>query len=175
MQSERPTHNRKSTAIKKNENASPVAQAVEPDKLIQQVAPEAEITASHQPEQNSLTVKQKLLMAEGGYYLSSEATKLLGISEEDLGKWREANKLIGLPLKNGTFVYPKWQFSGNSVLSDLEVVLAQFPYKSPWGRAAFLLDTWVSEELGTPLAGLRAGKLSQVLDLVGCIGEQGAL
>jgi hypothetical protein len=124
---------------------------------------------------SSLTVKERLIRAEGGYYLSSEAAELLGISERELEEWRKTDKLIGLPLKNGTFVYPKWQFSNHAVLSGLEVVLARFPYKSPWGRAAFMLDTWVSEGLGTPLAGLRAGKLSQVLALVNCIGEQGAL
>jgi hypothetical protein len=127
------------------------------------------------PVKCSLTVKERLIRAEGGYYLSGEAAELLEISERELEGWRETNKLIGLPLKDGTFVYPKWQFSDHSVLSGLEVVLARFPYKSPWGRAAFMLDTWVSEGLGTPLAGLKAGKLSQVLDLVGCIGEQGAL
>jgi hypothetical protein len=122
-----------------------------------------------------LTVKERLIRAEGGYYLSGEAAELLGISERELEEWRKTDKLIGLPLRNGTFVYPKWQFSNHAVLSGLEVVLARFPYKSPWGRAAFMLDTWFSEGLGTPLAGLRAGKLSQVLALVNCIGEQGAL
>jgi hypothetical protein len=124
---------------------------------------------------SSLTVKERLIRAEGGYYLSGEAAELVGISERELEEWRKTDKLIGLPLKNGTFVYPRWQFSNHAVLSGLEVVLARFPYKSPWGRAAFMLDTWVSEGLGTPLAGLRAGKLSQVLALVNCIGEQGAL
>jgi hypothetical protein len=127
------------------------------------------------PVKSSLTVKERLIRAEGGYYLSGEAAELLGISERELEEWCEADKLIGLPRKDGTFVYPKWQFSDHSVLSGLEVVLARFPYKSPWGRAAFMLDTWVSTGLGTPLAGLRDGKLSQVLALVNCIGEQGAL
>jgi hypothetical protein len=125
--------------------------------------------------QNPPTVKEQLLAAEGGYYTSNEAAKLLDISEKELQKWRETEKLIGLPLRNGTFVYPKWQFSENAILLDLDKVLAQFPYKSPWGRAAFMLDTWISNDLGTPLAGLKAGKLSEVLALVNGIGEQGAL
>lgn len=121
------------------------------------------------------TAKEQLLAAEGGYYLSDQAAKLLSISENELQKWRETDQLIGLPLKDETFVYPKWQFSENAILPDLDKVLAQFPYKSPWGRAAFMLDTWLSNGLGTPLAGLRAGKLSEVLALVNGIGEQGGL
>jgi hypothetical protein len=100
--------------------------------------------------QNPPTAKEQLLAAEGGCYLSNQAAELLNISESELQKWQETDQLIGLPLKDGSLVYPKWQFSGNSTLPGLAAALAQFPYKSPWGRAAFMLDTWLSTGLGTP-------------------------
>jgi hypothetical protein len=177
MQSRRPTHPHKITTIPKNKVAPRTDSSVKPKAplppLVKPV--ETEISEPLSSETKSLTTKERLLTAEGGYYLSGEASELLGISAKELEEWLETDKLIGLPRKDGTFVYPKWQFSDSSVLSGLEEVLARFPYKSPWGRAAFMLDTWVSVGLGTPLAGLRDGKLSQVLALVNCIGEQGAL
>jgi hypothetical protein len=172
MQANRTIQTRKDKTLQKKEITSPTIRVVpQPDATSQSLNP----SILPQTTQNPLTSKERLLLAEGGYYLSGEAVELLGISETELAQWREADKLIGLPRKDGTFVYPKWQFSSHSILSGLEVVLARFPYKSPWGRAAFMLDTWVSVGLGTPLAGLRDGKLAQVLALVNCLGEQGAL
>jgi hypothetical protein len=135
----------------------------------------SQISDSQTFSQNPLTAKEQLLFAEGGCYQSAQAAELLNISENELQKLRETDQLIGLPLKDGSFVYPKWQFAENSILPGLAEVLAQFPYKSPWGRAAFMLDTWLSNGLGTPLAGLQAGKLLEVIALVNCIGEQGTL
>jgi hypothetical protein len=169
MQVNQPTKQPKDRASQQSESVLPVIHAV----IANSVPPSSD--ESQVFAQNPPTAKEQLLAAEGGYYLSTQAAELLSISEDELPKWRETDRLIGLPLRDGTFVYPKWQFSENSTLPGLETVLAQFPYKSPWGRAAFMLDTWLSTGLGTPLAGLRAGKLSDVLALVNCIGEQGAL
>jgi hypothetical protein len=128
---------------------------------------------------SSLTVKERLLRAEGGYYLSGEAAKLLGITEQKLDEFRQSDKIIGLPVKDGRHVYPKWQivkrwFLGYQILPGLAEALAEFPSESPWMRAGFMLDNGVTVEFASPLAGLKAGKISQVVALVKGFGEHGA-
>jgi hypothetical protein len=174
MQASQPTKQRKDKSIPQD-GILLVAQGTVVPRIETIDSTPSQISDSQTFAQNPPTVKEQLLSAEGGCYLSDRAAELLNISESELQKWRETDQLIGLPRKDGSFVYPKWQFSGDAILPGLKEVLAQFPYKSPWGRAAFMLDTWLSTELGTPLAGLQAGKLSEVISLVNCIGEQGAL
>jgi hypothetical protein len=124
------------------------------------------------------SVKDLLLSAEGGCYLSAEAAKLLGISEQKLQELSRTDKIIGLPIQDGGQVYPKWQFTkrfpwGYQILRGLDEVLAKFPSKSPWMRAGFMLNN-ISVDMASPLAGLKAGKISQVIDLVNNFGEHGA-
>jgi hypothetical protein len=130
------------------------------------------------PVKSSLTVKERLIRAEGGYYLSGEAAKLLGITEPQLEQFCQTDKIIGLPVKDGRHVYPKWQITKHHwsyrVLPGLAEVLASFPDDSPWMRAAFMLNDSDCVEFPTPLAGLKAGKLAQVLVLSQRFGEHGA-
>jgi hypothetical protein len=131
------------------------------------------------PVKSSLTVKERLIRAEGGYYLSGEAAKLLGITEPQLEQLRQTDKIIGLPVKDGRHVYPKWQvtkhwFWGYRVLPGLAEVLAAFPDDSPWMRAGFMLNDSYRDEFPTPLAGLKAGKIAQVVSLSQHFGEHGA-
>jgi ribosomal protein L35 len=131
------------------------------------------------PVKSSPTVKERLLAAEGGYYLSGEAAKLLGITEPQLEQLCQTDKIIGLPVKDGRHVYPKWQltkhwFWGYRVLPGLAEVLAAFPDDSPWMRAAFMLNDSDCVEFPTPLAGLKAGKLDRVIALSQRFGEHGA-
>jgi hypothetical protein len=128
---------------------------------------------------SSLTVKERLIRAEGGYYLSGEAAKLLGITEPQLEQLRQTDKIIGLPVKDGRHVYPRWQivkrwFWGHQVLPGLAEVLAEFPSKSPWMRAGFMLNDSYREEFPTPLAGLKAQKISEVVMMSRHFGEHGA-
>jgi hypothetical protein len=127
---------------------------------------------------NSPTVKERLLAAEGGYYSSGEAAKLLGITEQKLEELRQIDRIIGLPVQDGRYVYPKWQitkrFWNYRVLPGLAEVLAAFPDDSPWMRAAFLLNDSNCIEFPTPLAGLKAGKLELVKALSHRYGEHGA-
>jgi hypothetical protein len=134
---------------------------------------------SPDPIKKPPTVKERLLQAEGGYYLSGEAVKLLGITEQKLEELRQTNKIIGLPVKDGRHVFPKWQFVkrwfwGYQVLPGLAEALAEFPSESPWMRAGFMLDNGVTVEFASPLAGLKAGRISQVVALVKGFGEHGA-
>jgi hypothetical protein len=135
--------------------------------------------SSQDPIKKLPTVKERLIRAEGGYYLSGEAAKLLGITEPQLEQLRQTDKIIGLPVKDGRHVYPKWQltkhwFWGYRVIPGLAEVLAEFPSESPWMRAGFMLDNGVTVEFASPLAGLKAGKISQVVALVKGFGEHGA-
>jgi hypothetical protein len=125
------------------------------------------------------TVEERLLAAEGGCYLSNEAAELLGITEKELEQLRQTDKIIGLPVQEDRHVYPRWQFKkrllwGYRILPGLDEVLSEFPESDPWMRAAFLLNSCMSVDLSTPLAGLKAGKLSQVLLLTHRFGEHGA-
>lgn len=126
----------------------------------------------------SPTVKERLLAAEDGYYFSGEAAKLLGITQQQLEELRQTNQIIGLPVKDGRHVYPKWQltkrFWSYRVLPGLADVLAAFPDDSPWMRAAFMLNDSECVEFPTPLAGLKAGKLDRVIALSQRFGEHGA-
>jgi hypothetical protein len=138
-----------------------------------------EILEESTPVKSPLTVKEILIRAEGGYYLSVEAAKLLGITESQLEQFRQTDKIIGLPVKDGRYVYPKWQiakrwFWGYQILPGLAEALAEFPSESPWMRAGFMLDNGVTVEFASPLAGLKAGKISQVVALVKGFGEHGA-
>ncbi len=130
------------------------------------------------PAKSPLTVKERLIHAEGGYYLSGEAAKLLGITEAQLEQLRQTDKIIGLPVKDGRYVYPKWQitkrFWSYRVLPGLAEVLAVFPDDSPWMRAAFMLNDSDCVEFSTPLAGLKAGKSAQAIVLSQRFGEHGA-
>jgi hypothetical protein len=175
MQANQPTKQRKDKTLPQDEVFLVPPGSVVPIIVETMNSTPSQVSDSQTFAQNPPTAKEQLLVAEGGCYQSDQVAELLNISENELQKLRETDQLIGLPLKNGSFVYPKWQFTENAILPGLKEVLAQFPYKSPWGKAAFMLDTWCSNGLGTPLAGLQAGKLLEVLALVNCIGEQGAL
>jgi hypothetical protein len=130
------------------------------------------------PVKSAPTPKERLLAAEGGYYLSDEIAKLLKITDLELEQLRQTDKIIGLPVKDGRYVYPKWQltkqFWNDRVLPGLAEVLAAFPDDSPWMRAAFMLNDSDCVEFPTPLAGLKAGKLDRVIALSQRFGEHGA-
>jgi hypothetical protein len=124
-------------------------------------------------------VKERLLVAEGGYYLIHEAAELLGITEQQILELHQANKIIGLPVQDGRYVYPKWQFaqqekSHYQPLQGFDEVLAKFPETDPWMQAAFMLNSSCCSEIGTPLSGLQAGKVAEVLLLAQRFGEHGA-
>jgi hypothetical protein len=125
------------------------------------------------------SAKERLLKAEGGFLVSEKAAKLIGITQVELEKNRQAEKIIGLPTNDGEYVYPKWQFVkkflwGHQILPNLDKVLSEFPAHDPWVQAAFMLNDSTPAGFKNPLDGLKAGKLSQVLSLARCFGEHGA-
>jgi hypothetical protein len=128
-------------------------------------------------ERSSLAQKQ-LINAEGGCYNSVEVAKLLGISEAQLDALRASGKIIGLPSDN-EYLYPKWQIVKrflffHQVLPDLEVVLERLGDRSPWTKAAFMLDRQIRPEFPTPLVGLQMGKIDLVLAAAESLDTHGA-
>jgi hypothetical protein len=123
------------------------------DKRTQPINQDPTIVGGASPLENqtplaksSLTVKERLIRAEGGYYLSGEAAKLLGITEPQLEQLRQTDKIIGLPVKDGRHVYPKWQltkhwFWGYRVIPGLAEVLAAFPGQ-PVDESRFYARQW---------------------------------
>lgn len=124
-------------------------------------------------------VKIEIMNAEGGCYWAKTLAEKLDIDEQQVETLRQENKIIGLPIKEGGFVYPKWQFVLGSdghykPLDGLDRVLALLRYSGPWGKAAFMLDRHISDYITTPLDGLREGKIDLVLEVAEGRYTQGA-
>jgi hypothetical protein len=123
-------------------------------------------------------IQLNLIGAEGGSYLSQEMARTLRITVEDLESRRAHNEIIGLPV-DGSFVYPKWQVVKwfwvlDVVLPGLDRVLNALGDRSPWTKAAFLLDRGIRPEFSTPLAGLKNNQIDLVIAAAQSYGEHGA-
>lgn len=131
-----------------------------------------------EPMSAGLKVKIAIMNAEGGCYWAGTLADKLGLPVEEIERYREENKLLGLPVREGGFVYPKWQIvevDGHyKILDGLEQVLALLEDSGPWEQAAFMLDRHISIYLKTPLDGLREGKLDRVLQAASGMYTQGA-
>jgi hypothetical protein len=124
------------------------------------------------------SVQQSLIEAEGGSCTSQEMARILRITVEDLESRRVRNEIIGLPVE-GSFLYPKWQvvkrfWVFDMVLPGLERVLDTLGDRSPWTKAAFLLDRGIRPEFPTPLAGLKNNQIDLVIAAAQSYGEHGA-
>lgn len=116
----------------------------------------------------------------GGYYSSRRFARLLGLSDTEINDLRLRLAIIGLPLADGSYVYPTWQFvrswwGGHELLFGLDRVLAALDDPDPWVQTAFMLDCLVSTELTSPLDGLRQGKIDLVVATAKSFRNQGAV
>jgi hypothetical protein len=123
-------------------------------------------------------IQLNLIEAEGGSYQSDEIARILRITVEDLESRRVRNEIIGL-LVDGSFLYPKWQVVKrfwvlDVVLPGLDRVLNALGDRSPWTKAAFMLDQGIRPEFSTPLAGLRSNQIDLVIAAAQSYGEHGA-
>jgi hypothetical protein len=123
-------------------------------------------------------IQLNLIEAEGGSYLSQEMARTLRITVEDLESRRVRNEIIGLPV-DGSFLYPKWQVVKrfwvlDVVLPGLDRVLNALGDRSPWTKAAFMLDQGIRPEFSTPFAGLRSNQIDLVIAAAQSYGEHGA-
>jgi hypothetical protein len=123
-------------------------------------------------------IQLNLIEAEGGSYLSQEMARTLRTTVEDLESRRVRNEIIGLPV-DGSFLYPKWQvvkrfWVFDVVVPGLDRVLDALGDRSPWTKAAFMLDQGIRPEFPTPLAGLRNNQIDLVIAAAQSYGEHGA-
>lgn len=121
-----------------------------------------------------LKVKQELLEANGGCITVEEVAKILGITRQAVDKRRRANKLIGISRGKHAYLYPIWQFNSQSVIKDLEAVLAELKNYDPWMQIAFMLEPNLRLDGKTPLQELQSNNSEQVLSAIRVFGEQGA-
>ncbi|URD53589.1 hypothetical protein [Chroococcidiopsis sp. CCNUC1] len=121
-----------------------------------------------------IAARERLLNAEGGSLTISQVEELLSISRQAIHKRCRKGKLIALTTSKRGYLFPKWQFTENGVLSGLESVLAALDESEPWMQAAFMLNPNIWLDGASPLEMLRQGKIEDVLVAARASGEQGA-
>ncbi|PSM48185.1 hypothetical protein C7Y66_15725 [Chroococcidiopsis sp. CCALA 051] len=121
-----------------------------------------------------IAARERLLNAEGGSLSISQVEQLLGISRQAIHKRCSKSKLIALTTSKRGYLFPRWQFAENGILSGLESVLAALDESDPWMQAAFILNPNIWLDGASPLEMLRQGKIEDVLVAARASGEQGA-
>jgi hypothetical protein len=64
-------------------------------------------------------MKQEPIEAGGGLMSAAEASKVLGISPQELNWPRKQRRLVGIPLEEGGYAYPAFQFCGGRTIEGL--------------------------------------------------------
>ncbi len=117
-----------------------------------------------QAQIRGLKLKQQLIETEGGCTDTSTIAKLLRITPQAVNKRRREEKLIGLSMGKGKYIYPLWQFTeGGETLSGLETVLNELKGVDSWTQIAFFLNESDRLQGKTPLSVLREGNVSSVV------------
>lgn len=118
--------------------------------------------------------KRAILAMQGALVDVAEVAARLGIDSSKIEQRRRDGLLIALPLDDGTFGYPTWQFLRDGLLPGLESVLSVMGVHSSWMRAAFFLSGDVRLDGRTPLDALLDGEIEAVRRAAAAYGEQGA-
>lgn len=121
-----------------------------------------------------IAARERLLNAEGGPLTISQVGELLGISRQAIHKRFRKGKLIALTISKRGYLFPKWQFAENGLLTGLEEVLAALDESDSWIQAAFMLNPNIWLDGASPLEMLRQGKIEDVMVAARASGEQGA-
>jgi hypothetical protein len=122
-----------------------------------------------------LSMRQRLLDAEGGTLSAEQVAALLRISRQAVDKRRRAGKLIGVSLGRRGYAYPAWQFElERGMLPGIEPVLDVLREHDPWMQVAFMVNgnIWLDDQ--TPLSMLRSGNVEAVIQAAEAYGEHGA-
>jgi hypothetical protein len=115
----------------------------------------------------------QLLEAEGGPLGSDEVAERLRISRQAVVKRRNSGTLLGLEI--GTrFLYPSWQIDGSKTLRGLELVLKALQKQDEWRRLSFFVNKNIRLDGRSPLAVLRAGDVTSVVNAAEALLEHGA-
>jgi hypothetical protein len=87
-----------------------------------------------------VAAKEALRESAGGFVPTLWVSEHLGISRQAVDKRRKAGKLLAVQAADGTFSYPRCQFSDEGVVPGLEEALAAFQVDSPWERLSALVN-----------------------------------
>lgn len=132
-------------------------------------------SASHDPlaaaKRRGEQAKRDILAAQSLLLDAPAVAARLGVSREEVETRRRAGLLLALPLDDGTFGFPAWQFTDGGLLQGLEEVLRVLPAPDPWSRLLFLQsgDPYLDDQ--TPLDLLQRGKIEPVRRLAAAYDE----
>jgi hypothetical protein len=87
-----------------------------------------------------VAAKEALRERAGGFVPTMWVSEHLGISRQAVDKRRKAGKLLAVQAADGTFSYPRCQFSDEGVVPGLEEALAALQVDSPWERLSALVN-----------------------------------
>jgi hypothetical protein len=108
--------------------------------------------------------KRELLAAQGEMLDAAEVADRLGLTTAAVEGRRKRGLLLALPLDDGSWAFPAWQFAGHDLLPGLEDALRDLGVNSPWSRVAFFLSGDLRLDGQTPLAILMQGDIDAVRD-----------
>jgi hypothetical protein len=115
--------------------------------------------------------KRDILAAQGYLWRDYQVAELLGLPESAVKRRREAGRLLALPLDDGTWVFPGWQFTGNGLMPGLEDVLRSLTAPDPWSRVLFFQSGDPFFNGQTPLELIRRGEIETVRRLAAAYDE----
>lgn len=114
------------------------------------------------------------ILSQPDMLIVSEVALKLGMSVEAVLAHRSRFEILGLPIGNGDFAYPEWQFASGTLLPSLQSLTRMFN-DDPWAAYRFLFEPL--EALGgmRPYEAVRAGRANEILLMVQGIQEGGVL
>jgi hypothetical protein len=122
-----------------------------------------------------LRAKEDIMNAEGGCLTAQQAAAIARVTKAAISKARKEGRLIGLPVGQKSWVFPRWQFiEPGGFLLGLKEVTKELSHLSAWGQAMFLLEPNDRLSGHNPLYWMRRGKIDKVILAASQHGEQGA-
>ena len=112
-----------------------------------------------------------ILAIQGDLLDASEVASRLKLSPADIEQRRQDGLLLALPLDNGSFGFPAWQFADGGLLPGLEPVFRDMGVRDPWMQAEFFLNDNIDLDARTPLEMLLKGEARAVRRAAAMFGE----
>lgn len=116
--------------------------------------------------------KRDILVAQGDMLDVTEVAARLRIGVGEVEARRQRGLLLAIPLGDGSWGFPIWQFTGDGVLPGLEDVLRDLGTSGPWAQAAFFTGGDIRLNWQTPLEVLLRGEIAAVRRAAAAYGEQ---
>jgi hypothetical protein len=117
------------------------------------------------------------LLEEGGEPLTeADVSAYLGFTPEEVEKRRVAGFFLAVPVEEGAFLFPSWQFIDRGTLPGLPEVLGDLRThnRHPLAQLRFFLSRNLRLDGATPLTELRRGRVEKVRAAARTYGEHGA-